>query len=149
MGDRVLAQDILSGELAFQLVQMMTLRPATSLIRIAAGSESIVATVGHPFWVLGEGWQTANHLKVGDFLRGIDGAVMIESLENVAPKEVYNLVVSESHNYFVGQARLLVHDNSPLQASGSRVPGLAPEAAATPNNAQAALKASAPDAVNK
>jgi pretoxin HINT domain-containing protein len=140
MGDRVLSQEISTGELAFQPIQATTLRSPTPLIKITVHSEPIVATVGHPFWVLGEGWKTASHLKVGDFLRGIDGATVVESLENVAPREVYNLVVSECHNYFVGETRLLVHDNSPLRETGTRVPGLAPDVAAAPNNAQAAVK---------
>jgi hypothetical protein len=124
IGDRVLAQNPQSGELAYKPVQTTTLRPATRLIRLSTSSGSILATPGHPFWVAGDGWRTAKHLKAGDPLHGIGGTVVVENLEEVRPAEVYNLVVSEYHNYFVGQSRLLVHDNSPIAATAVSVPGL-------------------------
>jgi hypothetical protein len=115
MGDRVLAQDLNTGELAYKPVQTTTLRPATPLMQLTLGSQSILATPGHPFWVVGGGWRTAKHLKPGDLLHSMNGAVVIENFEEARPTEVYNLVVSEFHNYFVGESRVLVHDNSPLQ----------------------------------
>jgi hypothetical protein len=124
MGDRVLAQDLNTGELAYKPVQTTTLRPATPLLKLTLGSQSILATPGHPFWVVGGGWRTAKHLNAGDLLHGMNGAVTIENLEEVRPTEVYNLVVSDFHNYFVGESRVLVHDNSPLQPV-SGLPGSA------------------------
>src|SRR5262249_54835973 len=49
-GDRVLAQDVETGELAFKPVQVVTLRRNTALKRITFGSQTIEATLGHPFW---------------------------------------------------------------------------------------------------
>ena len=76
--------------------------------------------------MVGDGWRTAKHLKIGDRLHTVNGAVIAENLEEVRPTEVYNLVVSEFHNYFVGELRVLVHDNSPLQEK-SGLPGLTEE----------------------
>lgn len=127
VGDRVLAQNIETGELAYQPVQSTTLRPATPLLDITLGSECIRATSGHPFWVTGEGWRTAKRLKVGDRLQVLHGVAVVERIEQARPSEVYNLVVSELHNYFVGSSRLLAHDNSPLLERAARIPGLATE----------------------
>ena len=124
---RVSVQDVATGELAYKPVQLTTLRPPTPLVKIGLGSQSLLATPGHPFWVVGEGWRTAKHLKVGTLVHAVSGAILIESLEEIAPQEVYNFVVSEFHNYFVGESRLLVHDNSPIEETSSACPGLTME----------------------
>ncbi len=128
VGDHVLAQDVETGELTYKPVQTTTLRPAIGLLKITAGPDVILATPGHPLWVAGEGWRVAKYLKTGDRMHGLRGAVTIDAIEKAAPKEVYNLVVSDLHDYFVGSAQLLVHDNAPMGENTARVPGLAREA---------------------
>jgi hypothetical protein len=128
VGDRVLSQDPNTGELAYKPVQATTLRSPTPLVKVGMGSNSILASIGHPFWVAGRGWQTARHLKVGNALHGLDGVTVVDNLEELPAIEVYNFVVSEFHTYFVGEARLLVHDNSPMAESVCTVPGLKREA---------------------
>ncbi len=127
VGDHVLAQDVETGEVAYKPVQTTTLRPAIGLLKITAGPEVIVSTPGHPMWVAGEGWRVAKYLKTGDRMHGLKGAVTIDAIEPAAPKEVYNLVVSDFHDYFVGPAQVLVHDNSPMVENTARVPGLTRE----------------------
>jgi hypothetical protein len=131
-GDRVLSQDPRTGELVFKPVQARTLRPPTRLVKIGIGSDSIVATPGHPFWLIGSGWQTAKRLKTGDRLHTASGAVAIDTIEPTSNAEVYNLVVSEFHNYFVGRSALLAHDNSPLEETSTLVPGLPLDAVTRP-----------------
>lgn len=126
-GDRVLAQDVITGELAYKTVQNRTLRRTVKLTQVHFGSQSISATPGHPFWVAGKGWQVAKHLKVGDRLCGLGPTVTVEHLENLPAQEVYNLVVSDFGTFFVGGQRLLVHDDTPLEATATLVPGLAVE----------------------
>ena len=63
VGDRVLAQDIDTGELAYKPVLRTTVRPAKPLVRLQIGDEAIVATGGHRFWVSGEGWTKSRDLK--------------------------------------------------------------------------------------
>ncbi len=124
VGDSVVAQDPVSGELTRGIVQATTLRPAAPLVKLTLGSHSLSATRGHPFWVNGQGWTMAKHLQVGQILHGIDGAVRIDAIEALPPREAYNLVVGEFGTYFVGQQPVLVHDNSPLAETTALVPGL-------------------------
>ena len=123
-GDRVLAQDPATGELAYKTVQAATLRPPAKMIEIGLGSETIRATRGHPFWVNGKGWLMAKQLKIGDVLHSLKGAVVIDNLQEAPAKEAYNLVVSDFDTYFVGDQQILVHDNLPLQDTSVIVPGL-------------------------
>ncbi len=124
IGDRVLAQNPDSGELAFKTVQQTTIRPAMPMVRIGLGAGSLQATRGHPIWVVGSGWKVAKDLKIGERLHSVDGALTIDSHEDAAPTEAYNLVVDDWHTYFVGPQRVLVHDNSPMQERSVLVPGL-------------------------
>ncbi len=126
-GDRVLSQDAETGELAYQVVQERTLRRPTRLIQIGMGSETLKATPGHPFWVVGEGWRVTKHLEVGARLHTLYGSEMIDSLEDLPPTEIYNLVISGFGTYFVGERAVLVHDDSPMPPSMVRVPGLIEE----------------------
>lgn len=129
VGDRVLSQHPLSGELAYKPVIGITTRAPQWLTRISLDSEVIAATRGHPFLVAGEGWKMAKQLKVGMRLHTPSGSVVVDGLkedselkpfyERLAEKPdadagddlAYNLVVDESHTYFVGQHRVLVFDN--------------------------------------
>jgi hypothetical protein len=136
VGDRVLAQDPLTGELAFKTVQATTVRPAMPVIRLGFGADSIRATRGHPFWLNGFGWQVAKTLTTGDCLHSLDGACVVKDVERIPDTEVYNLVVSDWHTYFVGNSRLLVHDNSPIQEPTTLVPGLVKGVAPVQSSAQ-------------
>ncbi len=125
VGDRVLSQDATSGELLYTPIQATTLRPPKSLVKVTTSSGSLTTTPGHPLWVAGSGWRTAKNLSQGDLLYGLKQVVRVEQIEEVRATEVYNLVLSEHHNYFAGELQLLVHDNSPLEETTSVVPGLA------------------------
>jgi len=127
-GDRVLAQDQDTGELAYQVVLRTTLRPPSAMVRIAVGGESIITTLGHPFWVAGQGWKMAKQLAVGDLLHGLHGAAPIETVAPLDGKlQAHNLVVADSNTYFVGQSGLLVHDNEFRRPTRAIVPGLIAE----------------------
>jgi hypothetical protein len=65
-----------------------------------------------------------NQLRPGQYLHGVNGPVSVAAYETAQPKEVYNLVVSDWHTFFVGQQGLLVHDNSPIEEVSTVVPGL-------------------------
>jgi hypothetical protein len=131
-GDRVLAQDQDTGELAQKLVLRTTIRPPTKMVRIASGGEAVTATLGHPFWVAGHGWKMAKELKPGDLLHCTSGAVSIDNVEPAGEEKAYNLVVADFNTYFVGPHKFLVHDNEFRKPTLAVVPGLiAPHAAAT------------------
>jgi hypothetical protein len=135
VGDHVLAQHPRSAELAFKPVLAVTARKPSERMKVALGSESILTTRGHPFWACGEGWKMAKDLKVGQRLHTVSGAVTIDALEELAPAKPwetsdtfsYNLVVDDFHNYFVGDRKVLVHDNLLYVFDGPTgpLPGLA------------------------
>ena len=123
-GDRVLAQDPDTGELAYKPIFRTTLRPQRPMLHVHVGRETITATLGHLFWVTGAGWKMTKELKPGDRLYGIDGEKTVESLEPAPNADAYNLVLADFGTYFVGESAVLVHDNSARKPTRTQVPGL-------------------------
>jgi hypothetical protein len=125
IGDRVLSQDPESGEVSYKLVVHVILREAGPTLRVGLGDEEIVATLGHPMWVVGKGWQMTKHLNVGDRLHGARGARPIEYVEPGPESHAHSLVVADFHTYMVGKHHILVHDNMPRRPTKNLIPGLA------------------------
>lgn len=128
VGDMVLSQDTATGELAFRPVMETTIRPPSKMVRIDAGGSPIDATLGHRFWINGKGWEMAKFLAPDAALQSAAGSATVNSVEPLPPEEeaeAYNLVVHDFHTYFVGDAKLLVHDNSCPKPTASKVPGQA------------------------
>jgi hypothetical protein len=94
------------------------------MLKLTVGSTPLVTTRGHPFWVVGKGWRIARLIGPGDRLCTLRGTAEVASIDDDVTKEAYNLVVDDWHNYFVGEQRLLAHDNSPLEETTTVVPGL-------------------------
>jgi hypothetical protein len=124
VGDSVLSQNPETGELAFKAVLDRTTRPPEELLAIALGQQEILVTRGHPFWVVGENWQMAKHLRVGDRLHTTAGPAPITAIFEEVAAKTYNLVVDDWHNYFVSDRRVLVHDNAPQRPTVMRLPGV-------------------------
>jgi len=129
-GDYVLAQDQDTGEVAYKVVLRTTIRPPAKMVRIESGGEQITTTLGHPFWVEGQGWKMAKELKAGDLLHTLGGAVRIDKIEPAREDKAYNLVVDDFNSYFVGQQGLLAHDNEFRKPTRAIVPGLSDDHAA-------------------
>jgi hypothetical protein len=125
IGDRVLSQHPLTGELAYKVVVQTSLRPPAKSLWLHVGSDQIPATLGHPFWVPGDGWTMAKQLKSGQRLHGAEGAYAIDKIEPGPTAEAHNLMVADFGAYFVGQQKLLVHDNTPWSTLDQPLPGLA------------------------
>ncbi len=123
-GDRVLSQDVETGELAYKVVNARTERPDGPLLEILVGQTPILATKGHPFWVNGKGWRMTKRLSVGDLLHTLDGPQEVQAINAKDPQRAYNLVVNDFRSYFVGEAGALVHDNQPRQPTLALTPGL-------------------------
>jgi hypothetical protein len=135
VGDRVLAQDVDTGELAYKPVLGVSIRPPQERLKIGVGADSFVATPGHPFWVDGKGWQLAKQLEVGQILHGVAGGTPVKNIEAIETDPTsagysYNLYVADFESYFVGEQGILVHDNDPRQPTASIIPGLTAEATA-------------------
>jgi hypothetical protein len=124
-GDRVLSQDPSSGEVAFKLVQNLTVRPPSKLRKLTLVKSEIVTTLGHPIWVNGTGWKMAKELEPNMSLHTLTGAAPIVSVEELPKSDrAYNLVVADFNTYFVGPENVLVHDNLYRQPTLAKVPGL-------------------------
>ncbi len=123
-GDRVFAKNLETGELRLQTVLATTIRPAASTLELTIDGKLLRTTVGHPFWVAGEGWRMAKLLKEGDQIHGLQGRSVIEKIRSLPGAEVYNLVVDQFNNYFVGEVPVLAHDNTFRTPTPVRLPGL-------------------------
>ena len=125
LGDRVFSQDPETGSLDLKPVLKTTVRPPGPLVEIATDDKPIRASGGHPFWVAGEGWKKARQLHHGDTLYGLKGTLAVRTVTPGDRETTYNLIVADFHTYFVGNARILSHDNTIRQPTSTIVPGLA------------------------
>ncbi len=123
IGDRVLSQDIDSGELAYKPVLGTTVRPPVESMNVRLGRDTLHTTRGHPFWVVGKGWRMAKELAVGDKVHTLRGSARIESIEKGGSEKAYNLVVADFGTYFVGDGEILVHDTRQRLPSPAILPG--------------------------
>ena len=122
-GDRVLSQDSQTGELGYRFVSQITTRSKAETLVLRVGDSELTVTNGHPFWVIGHGWKMAKHLEIGDRLRRLQDEVMVEDKQVGPEVEVFNLIVPDTHSYFVGPGRLLVHDATMRMSPPIRLPG--------------------------
>lgn len=125
VGDRVLAKNVETGELAFSVVKETTVRRPQPLVKLSMSRETIEATRGHHFWVSGRGWRMAREIQPGDRLHGVHGTVRITDVSTGEMADVYNLVVDRASTYFVGKSLVLSHDVTFPVPTDVKVPGLA------------------------
>ena len=124
IGDRVLSKDVTTGELAYKPVLKTTVRPAVPLMKLEIGNRTISLTKGHPFWISGRGWTKAKDIQQGMYLHDVTGTTTVVPAGAAKPAKTYNLVVADFHTYFVGEAKVLSHDNTPIEPTSALVPGL-------------------------
>ncbi len=125
VGDRVLSQDVESGELAYRPVVRTTVRQPKELTKVRLGNETLVCTGGHRFWSSGSGWVKSRDLSPHALLHTVTGNAPVSSVNRGGTAETYNLVVADFHTYFVGQAGILCQDLRPPKLTNRVVPGLA------------------------
>lgn len=125
VGDRVLSQDPETGELTYKPVLRTTVRPVGAIIEISLGKEEVIrCSGGHPLWVSGTGWVKAREIQPGMQMHAVGGSASVTAVEKRGLEETYNLVVADFNTYFVGQARVLSHDNTVRRPTAMIVPGL-------------------------
>jgi len=126
VGDLVQSEDPKTGKVEAEAVQAVIQDPVSPLIAVdLSDGSAITVTADHPFWVdagaqlAGAGWFAAGNLRTGDELRTAAGAhVMVVGLRrNVGYAVVYTLTVARDHTFFVGSARVLVHNCDPRFAN--------------------------------
>lgn len=122
-GDLVLTRDIQSGALGYKPVVCGTNRDPAKTVILKVDDDTIHATTSHLLWVSGKGWVKAGDIKVGDLLHtAAEPAVVVSSTPGpVLP--THNLIVADTHNYFVGGSRVLSHDVLPRGSILEQVPG--------------------------
>jgi hypothetical protein len=123
-GDMVLSRDIESGELAYKPVLQTTVRPEGPIIKVQAGDEVFESSGGHPFWVSGDGWVKSRNLKSGMILHTASGPIRVTDVSEARPVPTFNLVVADFNTYFVGNQKVLSHDNTVRRPTNVVVPGL-------------------------
>ena len=123
VGDRVLCRDPQSQRLEYQTVLLPTQRPPTPTFRISLEGETIQASGGHFFWIEGRGWTKTRDLQAGMKIRTAHGSsapVRVKGIEPAETVELFNVVVDQNSNYFVGHSQILSHDSTiPDRRSGS------------------------------
>ncbi|MGW4422784.1 RHS repeat-associated core domain-containing protein [Streptosporangium sp. NPDC004631] len=127
VGDQVIAADPESGQVTAEPVTHLIVGEGEKhLVRVIISSldgpagkvGDVVATDGHPFWVVNlHRWVTASELLPGMVLRtGAGTYVQITALQKwTAHQRVHNLTVDGSHTYHVvaGDQAVLVHNTNP------------------------------------
>jgi hypothetical protein len=127
VGDLVVAQNIESGEIQMRPVLRTTVRPPARTYDIVfENNETIRATLGHRWWIIGKGWIKTKDLQEGMSMRTASGFSTIKSLKQADAAVTYNLLVDQDHTYFVGQSRVLSFDASEAIPTFFKTPGLAP-----------------------
>jgi hypothetical protein len=124
LGDLVLAQNVDTGELAYQPVVRRTVRPPSSILKLSFGDKQLQVTGSHPLWVSGIGWRMAKELGDGAVLHTMTGAASVKAIEKAGEAEAYNLAVAEFNTYFVGESGVLVHDVTHRRPTRASTPGV-------------------------
>jgi hypothetical protein len=124
VGDRVLSQDVESGELAYKPVLHTTIRPPKELLTLRFDQESLVLTGGHRFWCSGSGWVKARELEPLSLLHTAKGSAPVWTAKKGETAQTYNLVVADFHTYFDGKTGLLCQDVLTPRGTDRLVPGL-------------------------
>jgi hypothetical protein len=127
VGDRVLAKNIETGELAYKPVLHTTVRRPSPTFQFTVGDDSITASVGHNWWVSGSGWTKTRELRDGQPIHTATGMTRVSGVETAAEEKTYNLVVADFHTYFVGHSHILSHDVLSPRPTNRLVPGLVEE----------------------
>ena len=114
VGERVLSENELTGEVAIKTVTETYVNETDELIHIGVNGETISATPTHPFYVDKLGWTLARSLRAGDVLVLSNGElVTVEWVQHEileSPIKVYNFEVQDFHTYFVGENGVFVHN---------------------------------------
>jgi len=113
-GDKVIATNPETFEVAEKTVLETYVRETTELLHLTINGEVIKTTFEHPFYVKDVGFVEAGKLQVGDKLVDSRGNVLVVEGKKLEitdkPVKVYNFKVDNFHTYHVGENRVLVHN---------------------------------------
>jgi|GEM_PF-403246 len=117
VGDMVWAHDPDTGVTALKPIVRTFVNTKDSVWNLtfvdATHSEHLHEVTGsHPYYVQNKGWVEVKDLVIGDKLQ-IEGGSFVtlsELFDTQAVKTTYNFEVKDIHTYFVGAAKVLVHN---------------------------------------
>lgn len=113
VGDAVIARDDQTGKLAAQQVEKTFIHIKTHTLLLHLANDEVIGTTDvHPFFS-NDGWVRAGALKASNHCTGQNGKkIAIRKIERPASKlqYVYNLEVSNTHNFFVAFTGVWVHN---------------------------------------
>jgi len=106
-GDKVIATNPETFEVAEKTVLETYVRETTELLHLTINGEVIKTTFEHPFYVKDVGFVEAGKLQVGDKLVDSKGNVLVVEEKKLEitdkPVKVYNFKVDNFHTYHVGE----------------------------------------------
>jgi len=113
VGDLVLAYNQQTGTTGYYPVTALLVHNDPTLVTLTIDGATIVTTPEHPFYTADGRWTPAGDLRVGSRVREANGSYgVVQSIILVQhPKVMYNLTVEGAHTFFVGTARVLVHNS--------------------------------------
>jgi hypothetical protein len=87
-------------------------------------AERLSATANHPIWSESRNvWVEAGKLKIGEYVATKDGvAQLIRCSQRPGRHKVYNLEVHRTHNYYVSNLGILVHNSCQGRTTGDIKP---------------------------
>lgn len=120
--DYVLSYDIDNKENTFSLVKKLFVHENNDedLYELSINNKILKVTEKHRFYIVNENgfeWIAAKNLKVNDKVKIIDDEICtIDSIKSYSYSgTVYNLEVEKTHNYYVSEDGILVHNVKSLQ----------------------------------
>jgi hypothetical protein len=129
-GDQVLTLDPATGEQSIQSVTAVFPHEDQIVTLTLSDGSEVGTTAKHPWWLPGEReFARTDHLVVGDELLTASGALVSVAAVTFTGGDgrVYDLTVSGTHTFYVGDTPTLVHNceiatgggTQPLRSSGS------------------------------
>jgi len=113
-GDKVIATNPETFEVAEKTVLETYVRETTELLHLTINGDVIKTTFEHLFYAKDVGFVEAKELQVGDKLLDSKGNVLVVEDKKIKitdePVKVYNFQVDDFHTYHVGCNGVLVHN---------------------------------------
>jgi hypothetical protein len=115
VGDYVCSYNETTGVSSLQRVSAVFCKEVYKTISLTINGEIIETTFNHPFYSPKYNqWIAAGSLNEGDLVYCLDGTVQAIAHVTVndydTPLKVYNFTVENDHTYFVGNCKILVHN---------------------------------------
>ncbi len=111
IGDSVYSYNLETSKIELSSIRKIFKRVATEIYELKIGNEVIWVTGEHPLYRLGRGWVKVRELSVGDELKTESGSIPVSSYKiHNGEIVVYNIEVSNNHNYFITNKKILVHN---------------------------------------